>query len=190
MSRFVAFEGARRLAEGSRLDVALALRAAEKGPLLAFDLQTGAQVDFDLSGGEAEVAARYGEPERGPGRPKLGVVAREVTLLPRHWEWLGQQRGGASAALRRLVDAARKADQGATAAAEAKAAAYRFLAAMAGDRPRFEDAARALFGGDRATLEALSADWPRDIVSVALARLDARIPIGAGFALIEAADWR
>src|SRR4051812_41358562 len=110
MSHFVAFDGARRLASGERCAVALALKRAEaEGPLLAFDLETGFEVDFDLSGAEAEVEQRYAEPERGRGRPKLGVTAREVTLLPRHWDWLARQRGGASAALRRLVDAARAA---------------------------------------------------------------------------------
>ena len=175
MSQFVAFDGPRRLVHGSRLDVALALKAAEaaSGPLLAFDLETGAQVDFDLRGSRDEIAARYGESERGPGRPKLGVVAREVTLLPRHWDWLGRQRGGASAALRRLIDAARAADQGATEAAAAKAAAYRLLSAMAGDLPQFEAAARALFADDVAALRALTANWPADIVATALARLQA-----------------
>lgn len=175
MHRFVAFEGSSRLAFGSELDVALALKAAKAvpGPLLAFDLETGAEVDFDLRGSNDEIAARYGESGRGPGRPKLGVVAREVTLLPRHWDWLARQRGGASAALRRLIDAARAADQGATEAARAKDAAYRLLSAMAGDLPHFEDAARALFAGDVAGLRALTSGWPADVVDTALARLEA-----------------
>jgi hypothetical protein len=174
---YVAFDGPRRVAAGSRLEVARALKAAfGPGPLLAFNLKTGAGVDFDLSGSDAELAARYGESERGPGRPRLGVVGREVTLLPRHWDWLERQRGGASAALRRLVEAARAADEGATATAEAKAAAYRFLSAMAGDLPGFEAAARALFAGDAATLRRLTSNWPEDIVAVALARLEAASP--------------
>jgi hypothetical protein len=182
MHGFVAFEGSRRLASGARLDVARALKRAEADgapALLAFDLDTGAEVDFDLRGTEAEIAERYGESERGRGRPKLGVVAREVTLLPRHWDWLAEQRGGASAALRRLVDAARQADQGATEAARAKAAAYRFLSAMAGDLPQFEEAARALFAGDLVALQARMAGWPRDIVAVALARLGAEDALSA-----------
>ena len=172
MSWFVAFDGARKIASGDRRVVALALKRAEPGPLLAFDMKSGAQVDFDLRGAEAEIAERYGEPERGRGRPKLGVTAREMTLLPRHWDWLARQRGGASAALRRLVDAARAADQGATEAASARDAAYRFLSSMAGDRPNFEEAARALFAGDLARLRALMTDWPADIAAVACARLD------------------
>ncbi|MDE3175780.1 MAG: DUF2239 family protein [Pseudomonadota bacterium] len=173
MSWYVAFDGARRIASGDRREVALALKRCESGSLLAFEMASGAQVDFDLRGAEAEVAERYSDSERGRGRPKLGVIAREVTLLPRHWDWLARQRGGASAALRRLVDAARAADQGATDAAAAREAAYRFLSAIAGDRPHFEEAARALFAGDLARLRALSADWPTDIVDVAFARLEA-----------------
>lgn len=176
MTSYIAFDGTRRLAAGNKLDVARALKAAGGRPLLAFDLETGAGVDFDLGGSDAELAARYGESERGPGRPRLGVVGREVTLLPRHWDWLERQRGGASAALRRLVEAARAADEGATEAAEAKAAAYRILSAMAGDLPDFEAAARALFAGDIASLRGLTSGWPEDVVEVALARLEGAPP--------------
>jgi hypothetical protein len=172
MSEYIAFIGFARVAQGARLDIVRALRQAGDGPetRLVFDFETGAQVDFDITGSEAEIAVRYGEGERGRGRPKLGVIAREVTLLPRHWDWLNAQRGGASAALRRLVDAARRDDGGATEAASARAAAYRLLAAMAGDWPHFEEAARALFADDFAAFEASTADWPGDVVAVALAR--------------------
>ena len=173
MDRYLAFAASRLVASGSQPDVALAMKAGEPGTVLAFDMASGYAVDFDLRGSPEEVAARYGESERGPGRPKLGVVAREVTLLPRHWDWLQRQRGGASAALRRLVDAARAADGGATESAAAKEAAYRFLSAMAGDLPQFEAATRALFAGDFETLRTLTSAWPPDIVSAALARLEA-----------------
>ena len=155
-SNCTAFDGHRLLAAGARLDVALALKraleAGAAGPLLAFDDATGAVIDFDLSVSDADIATRLAEPEpapRGRGRPKLGVVAREVTLLPRHWEWLAAQSGGASVALRRLVDEARRTDGGATQARQAVGAAYRFLHAIAGDFPGFEEASRALFAGDR-----------------------------------------
>ena len=116
-----AFDGERRLASGPLIDVAMAVKAATaagaEGPLLAFDDATGAVIDLDLRGSRAEIAARLaaasGEPSgppRGRGRPKLGVVAREVTLAPRHWDWLAAQPGGASAALRRLVEEARRSD--------------------------------------------------------------------------------
>ena len=91
------------------------------------------------------------------------MVAREVTLLPRHWEWLARQPGGASITLRRLVEAARKGDTGAADARARTEAAYRFMAAMAGDLPGFEEAARALFAGDRARLEIHMSQWPPDI---------------------------
>jgi uncharacterized protein len=167
MEQFIVFDGSRWIAEGGQGDVIRVLRGSAGAR--AFDFATGAEVDFDLR--EAAPELRL-DPERGRGRPKLGVVAREVTLLPRHWDWLNAQRGGASAALRRLVDAARAADKGATETELAKAAAYRFLSAMAGDLPNFEEAARALFAGDLAALRALSAGWPGDIVEVALRRLE------------------
>lgn len=157
----VAFAGAELLAEGSPVDVALAVRRTSEGAsVLVFDARTGAAVDFDLSGSEAAVTARYAV-VRERGRPKLGVTAREVTLLPRHWDWLATQPGGASAALRRLVEEASKAPE-----ADRRArrdAAYRFMSAMAGDRPGFEEASRALFADRRAEFDALITAWPPDI---------------------------
>jgi hypothetical protein len=119
-----------------------------------------------MSGTEAEVVARYTPPQdvsSKRGRPKLGVVAREVTLLPRHWEWLARQPGGASVALRKLVEAARKADGEAGAARGRTEAAYRFMSAMAGDLPGFEDAARSLFASDWDRLQICIQDWPLDL---------------------------
>jgi hypothetical protein len=103
-----------------------------------------------------------GEP-RGRGRPKLGVVAREVTLLPRHWEWLNAQPGGASVALRKLVEAARRGNGDSDRSRAARDAAYHFMSAMAGDLPHFEDAARALFADDRRNFTILIAAWPDDV---------------------------
>src|SRR5690554_3571694 len=133
--------------------------------LLIFDDSTGRQVDFNLSGTVQEVLDREaGLPEaRGPGRPRLGVVAREVTLLPRHWEWLADQPGGASATLRRLVDEARKHETPKARARRAAATAGRAMTALAGDRPNFEEAYRALDAGDRDRFEALTAGWPEDV---------------------------
>src|SRR5688572_3936733 len=111
---YTAFAGMKRIAEG---DLTTMLRATkehvdrrgEEGLLIFVD-QTGEQVDFDFRGAAEDVLRRAepSPPRAGPGRPKLGVVSREVTLLPRHWEWLEQQPNGISAALRRLVDEARK----------------------------------------------------------------------------------
>lgn len=176
-----AFIGARLLCAGPLSKTALAawraLAADPTAQALVFDDETGRVVDLDLRGGEAEVLSRLreGAPEAASpkrrGRPKLGVSAREVTLLPRHWDWLATQRGGASATLRRLVEAAqrRQAEEGDGGRA-AREAAYRFMAAMAGDRPGFEEATRALFARDRAGLERESAAWPEAIRDFALRR--------------------
>ena len=134
-------------------------------PLLIFEDRTGRQVDFDFRGSPDEVVARaVPEPAKaGPGRPKLGVVSREVSMLPRHWEWLEQQPNGISAALRRLVDEARKHDPEAEQARLAREATSRFMTAMAGNLPDFEEASRALFGKDSVRFEQLIRDWPKDI---------------------------
>jgi hypothetical protein len=172
-----AFDGVRLIAAGPLAEVALAVKgslaAGAAGPALTFDDATGDVVDLDLRGSDAEIVARLGASEdgaaapHGRGRPRLGVVAREVTLLPRHWDWLAAQSGGASAALRRLVEAARRTDGETTAAKQATAAAYRFLQAMAGDFPGFEEAARALFAGDRDGFASRVAAWPADVQAYA-----------------------
>jgi len=169
-----AFAGRRKLAAGPLAEVALAVKAAERGgsdTLLVFDDADGRVIDLDLRGSDAEVAARLApapldaapEAPRGRGRPRLGVTAREITLLPRHWEWLAAQPGGASAALRRLVEEARRANAPRDQARAARDAAYRFMSAMAGDLPGYEEAIRALFAGDREAFAARSRDWPQDV---------------------------
>lgn len=185
MSTLTAFMGMRRLASGPLIDVALAVKAqdAEGGePILIFDDGSGTVIDLDLRGTDAEIAARLTNPgnageatsggarganpedaPRSRGRPKLGVVAREVTLLPRHWDWLASQPGGASQALRRLVEEARRADDGQTRMKAARAAAYRFLSALAGDLPGFEEAIRALFAGDIEGFADRMTAWPPDV---------------------------
>ena len=175
-----AFDGPRLLARGPLADVALAVKAAlaqrPTAAPLAFEDASGRVIDLDLRGTDAEVVARLGghrrdgdetAPARGRGRPKLGVVAREVTLLPRHWEWLATQPGGASQALRRLVDQARRSDGGRTRLRAAQEAAYRFMSAMAGDLPGFEEASRALFAADRDRFAEHSAAWPDDVQAYA-----------------------
>lgn len=165
------FAGEQRLAAGAPADVAAAAHAAahgdHEGPVLAFDDQTGRVVDLDLRGTAAEVAARYTPvvEARPRGRPKLGVTAREVTLLPRHWEWLAAQPGGASVTLRKLVEQARRADDGASARKARQEAAYRFMGSMAGDLPGYEEALRALFADDQSGFEAQIARWPADVAA-------------------------
>jgi hypothetical protein len=181
-SACTAFAGQRLLAAGPLADVALAVRAAlaadgNRG-ILVFNDSNGRVIDLDLRGTEAEVLARLSpaaatnaaqkaaaDPQtpRGRGRPKLGVVAREVTLLPRQWEWLSAQPGGASVALRRLVDEARRGSSGKQQVREAQEVAYRFMSAMAGNLPGFEEALRALFAPDRVRFDQQIASWPAAI---------------------------
>lgn len=165
-SRYTAFAGNRLVARGSYAEVALALAAAEpEAPVLVFDDATGTPVDAPPCPEHAALLARAGAaPARAaPGRPRLGVVAREVTLLPRHWDWLGAQRGGASAALRRLVDQARKSGEKADRRRHASEKCYKVMSAIAGHQPGFEEAARALFAADRPAFTARIARWPKDV---------------------------
>lgn len=160
---FTAFLGDRIEARGTRaaLEAALAPLGAHPDGLLVFSDATGTQIDLNLTGAPVETrppkGLRPGGPRR-PGRPKLGVKSREVTLLPRHWDWLARQRGGASATLRRLVDEAAAAS-----GKENPDAGYRFLNAIAGDRPGFEEAIRALYARNAAGFAAAMAGWPADI---------------------------
>jgi hypothetical protein len=177
-----AFAGHARIASGRLADVALAAKAAadrgEQAQLLIFDDATSRQIEIDFRGTASDVLARLSKrfaeaadtetgetatPSRKAGRPKLGVVGREVTLLPRHWEWLAEQPGGASVALRKLIDSERKSNNFKELSRKAQEVTYRFMHAVAGDFPRFEDASRALFAGDRETFARLTEDWPADV---------------------------
>ncbi len=179
--RYVVFLGPARVATGSKLDAGLAaLKLAGEAGVLIFG-PDGRSVDFDLSGGPEAVAARLGPPAeapRGRGRPKLGVTPREVTLLPRHWEWLAAQPGGASVALRKLVEAARRASEGPDRIRTSREATYRFASAIGGNLPGFEEAMRALFAGDDVGFEARIEGWPDDIA--AQTRTYAAEAFGAG----------
>src|SRR6267378_2274436 len=178
--RFTAFIGHQRLASGPLADVALAMLKAPKGlgaePIVIFDDATGRPIDLDLRGAEQDIVARLREPAsnaetaaedpsapepRGRGRPKLGVVAREVTLLPRHWDWLGAQPGGASVALRKLVEEARR-KPGAQ-KRQRQDAAYRFATALVGNAPGYEEAMRALYAGHQEEFSAHIEAWPPDV---------------------------
>lgn len=179
-----AFEGFRLLARGPLPAVALAVKRAlerrSNDPVLVFDDHTGRSIDLDTRGSDEAVVARMtalappvvsadsGEaPEvaepRGRGRPKLGVVAREVTLLPRHWDWLGGQPGGASVALRKLVEEARRANADKERRRQAQERAYHFMSAIGGDLAGFEEASRALFAHDQVRFEQLIEAWPPDV---------------------------
>jgi hypothetical protein len=163
------FAGTTRLASGPLETVLPVLKEQfDRDPgatLLVFEDQTGRQVDFDLRGPLSDVLARAlpPKPRTGPGRPRLGVTSREISLLPRHWEWLERQPNGASAAIRRLVDEARKQDPGDRRGREAVDAAGRFLSAIAGNFPNYEEATRALYARDRGRFDHLVREWPHDI---------------------------
>jgi hypothetical protein len=164
---FVAFAGFTRIATGDLSSVAAAAwRAQDAGPagaILIFKRSTGEVIDLDLRGSEHDVAARHARPPSPSkrGRPRLGVVPREVTLLPRHWDWLARQPGGASTTLRKLVEAARKAD--AATCRERKDAAYRFISGIGGDLVGFEELSRALFAPNLDGLDGLLQHWPADV---------------------------
>ena len=164
-----AFAGDRLIASGAPSVVAAAVKAAHDAgeAVLVFDDADARPVEFDLRGDLETALARLPtaapEPKRGPGRPKLGVTAREVTLLPRYWDWLATQPGGASVALRKLVEAAMREAEGPDRVRRGREAAYRFMTALAGDLPGYEDAVRALFAGDEAGLERAVAVWPEGV---------------------------
>ena len=168
----LAFAGHRLLARGAAAEVVAAVKTATDAgeAVLTFDAATGRVVDLDLRGDVAAALARLTPaPEaekRGPGRPKLGVTAREVTLLPRHWDWLSGQPGGASVALRKLVEGALREAEGPDRARRAKEAAYRFMTAIAGDLPGYEEATRMLFAGDWTAFDAAVEGWPEGVREV------------------------
>ena len=179
-----AFKGNQRVASGNLLEVIrkvkLIIDQDEHASILIFDDETSELVEVDFRGTIEDVQKRLGEAiageqsakaspgsdqrlKRGPGRPKLGVVPREVTLLPRHWDWLNSQPGGASVALRKLVEEARRVNSAKDRVRHSQEVAYKFMSAMAGDFPGFEEAIRALFAGDDQNFKKLVASWPIDI---------------------------
>jgi len=161
------FANSTRVARGDLAAIARAAHAHRDESLLIFEDATGRTVELDLRGSAEDVVSRLAPatPSSKParGRPKLGVTAREVTLLPRHWAWLAHQPGGASATLRRLVDQARRDTGEADIVRRAQEATYRVMTVLAGDLPGYEEATRALFGADRARFAELTAAWPPDI---------------------------
>ncbi len=183
-----AFQEAVAIASGHLAQVAVqakaAMEAEPQATILVFDDQTGEQVEVDFRGTAEDVRARveartFPEPDpapvpgdqkagRGPGRPKLGVVSREVTLLPRHWEWLNDRPGGASVALRKLVEEAKRASVEKDQVRKSREVCYTFISAMAGNLPGVEEATRALFAGNRAGFEEHTRAWPVDVREYAL----------------------
>jgi hypothetical protein len=167
ITTYTVFEDTRQIATGPLTAVLPPLKKRfDESPgkiLLVFEDHSGKQVDFDLRGSLDDVLSRYKARVAAVGRPKLGVVSREVTLLPRHWEWLDRQPSGASATIRRLVEQARKQDPAAERLREAIDATSRFLTAIAGNLPGYEEATRALYRQDWPAFHSLTAGWPGDI---------------------------
>lgn len=180
---WIVFEHHRRLAHGEPAGVIAAVQqrlAAEPEALpLVLDAVSSERIELDWRTPAAQLLAQLPAPAaadesdeaagsdapRGPGRPKLGVTAREVTLLPRHWDWLARQPGGASVALRKLVQSAMREGGSAEAQRRATEAAYRFMSIVCGDLPQYEEVSRALFAGDLARVDALAAHWPADVAA-------------------------
>lgn len=194
-STWIAFGGTKRIAFGAPREVAAQVKAfVDANPnaqVVIFDARSSELVELDLRGSATSVLRRLppdlpNDPSqiaesvstapRSPGRPKLGVVAREVTLLPRHWDWLATQPGGASVALRKLVEQARHSNKETDRLREAREAAYRFMCALAGDEPGFEEASRALFANQPAKLREHIAKWPRDVRAHALSLVELATP--------------
>lgn len=169
-SNVTAFLGTSKVATGDLPTVALQLLESGNDQALIFDDRSADRIELDLRGSCEEVLARLSCPPEAPppvkagrGRPKLGVVAREITLLPRHWQWLAAQPGGASVALRKLVEDARRTQGDAQTPRQSREAAYKFMHALAGDLPGYEEATRTLFAGNRAAFEKQIAGWPEDV---------------------------
>jgi uncharacterized protein len=173
----LAFEGNVLLGKGRLVDVAkLAKQAHDRhsehscpAAILVFAAGTSQVIDLDWRGSLDAFLARLAAPDdapakRSPGRPKLGVVAREVTLLPRHWDWLSSQTGGASVALRKLVEVARRASESKDRRRQASEVGYRFMSTMAGHEVGFEEASRALFAADLAAFEHHTQTWSKDVL--------------------------
>lgn len=169
----IAFAAMEMVAFGPLRAVAASVkRAVDQDPnlfVLVFHAETSEPIELDLRGSPADVVARLAVMDRAVvrkvGRPKLGVAAREVTLLPRHWDWLAQQPGGASVTLRKLVEAARRENEGADLVKQGRDALYRFMAAVAGNAPDYDEVSRALFAGQKARFLTLIANWPQDVQS-------------------------
>lgn len=164
----VAFDGFDLIARGGPGDVIEGLKSVQDDGRVAtvFEMETGHIVEFDLRGGVQDILARLpveAHAKKGPGRPKLGVASREVTLLPRHWQWLATQPGGASVSLRKLVESAMRSAEAPDRVRKAKEATYRFMTTLAGNLDQYEEAVRHLFNANAAAFERATAHWPADV---------------------------
>lgn len=179
---WIAFDGTTKISHAAPNQVAIDVKTyVDAHPLsnvLVFDATTSQQLDMDAPGSllaalhslpisqltaESDSSTQEANPTKSVGRPKLGVTAKEVTLLPRHWDWLTKQPGGASVALRKLVEQAQRANKDIDRMRVARDAAYKFMNAMAGNEAGFEEATRALFAGNLSALRDVTEAWPKDV---------------------------
>jgi hypothetical protein len=171
----IAFDGSKKITSGTLLEVAgkvkQYLQKESEASVLIFDSQSSAPIEINFRGSmenvlkrlKEETGAESSSKPAGPGRPKLGVVSREVSLLPRHWDWLALQPGGASNALRRLVEEAKKQNVEKDRVRQSQEATYKFMHSMAGNLKHYEEAMRALYVKNKSLFETLIHDWPKDI---------------------------
>ncbi len=193
---WIAFSNGKCLAQGAPLEVAVVVKQfSDMHPaenLIVLDANNSSTIELDLRGSLQEVRNRLratqssvpesnpelqATPEKTVGRPRLGVTAREVTLLPRHWQWLGTQPGGASTTLRKLVEQAMRASKETDNLRQAQESTYRFMSVMAGDNPGFEEASRALFAGDMERLKQNISTWPKDVQAQSIVLAEAAMEI-------------
>jgi hypothetical protein len=168
---YIAFSGSSLFARGSKADVTAVVTAkqtkATSAPILVFEESSGRQIDLDLRPDASEHTTQAGGPP-SPGRPKLGVIGREITLLPRHWDWLSTQPGGASITLRKLVENAMRTSSEKDTIRNRQEACYRFVTAIAGNLPGYEEALRSLFANSKTGFSKATSAWPADIRTFAL----------------------
>jgi hypothetical protein len=174
---YTAFEGTTCLFRGTFQEVVLKVKdrigRADNSSVLIFSDNTGKTMDFNFQGSVKDIRRRLEiyvskqevTPASGPGRPKLGVISREVSLLPRHWEWLAGQPGGSSATIRKLVEDARKRSSTDIRIKQVQERAYRFMSVIAGNMRGYEEALRALYRADRRNFLLHTQDWPADVRS-------------------------
>ena len=172
---YTAFDGTTRLFRGTFQEVVLKVKErlgrAENSSVLIFSNNTGKTMDFNFQGNvkdtlkrlEKFVSTQEPGPISGPGRPKLGVISREVSLLPRHWEWLASQPSGASATIRKLIEEAKKRSSTRNSVKQVQERVYRFMSVIVGDMKGYEEALRALYKADRKNFLLHIQDWPTDV---------------------------
>ncbi|MDO3665444.1 DUF2239 family protein [Acinetobacter higginsii] len=164
---YTAFSGSTLIATGQPAELAIKIKLTPKTTenILIFNDQTGRQVDLNLSGSEQEIHQRYSEPEptKKVGRPKLGVISREITLQKKHWDWLDQQSSSASAVIRKLIDKELNDPTSESNIMLAKQSTDHFMSAMLGNMPNYEEATRALYQGDREVFLKMIQDYPKDL---------------------------